>query len=167
MYLISKTDTRNFVFTFSFYVYIFEIFREIQVPRNNRFNNGAWTIHKHGEEERSQLRARRGGTSPSSVSTRGKTLQDEAGNNAICRLVTGPARVKGCRPEEEKRRPNLPRRSENIEERKKKTSARRERARSSFRGRGGGKKGSASAFSFIIREKTERWRAQKGRRASK
>lgn len=63
------------------------------------------------------------------MSTRGKTLQDEAGNNAICRLVTGPARVKGCRPEEEKRRPNLPRRSENIEERKKKKQAREEKER--------------------------------------
>lgn len=132
MYLISKTDTRNFVFTFSFYVYIFEIFREIQVPRNNRFNSGAWTIHKHGEEERSQLRARRGGTSPSSVSTRGKTLQDEAGNNAICRLVTGPARVKGCRPEEEKRRSNLPRRSENIEERKKKNKREKRKSEIEF-----------------------------------
>lgn len=132
MYLISKTDTRNFVFTFSFYVYIFEIFREIQVPRNNRFNSGAWTIHKHGEEERSQLRARRGGTSPSSVSTRGKTLQDEAGNNAICRLVTGPARVKGCRPEEEKRRPNLPRRSENIDEREKKNKREKRKSEIEF-----------------------------------
>lgn len=75
------------------------------------------------------MRARRGGTSPSSVSTRGKTLQDEAGNNAICRLVTGPARVKGCRPEEEKRRPNLPRRSENIDEREKKKQAREEKER--------------------------------------
>lgn len=132
MYLISKTDTRNFVFTFSFYVYIFEIFREIQIPRNNRFNSGAWTIHKHGEEERSQLRARRGGTSPSSVSTRGKTLQDEAGNNAICRLVTGPARVKGCRPEEEKRRPNLPRRSENIDEREKKNKREKRKSEIEF-----------------------------------
>lgn len=132
MYLISKTDTRNFVFTFSFYVYIFEIFREIQVLRNNRFNSGAWTIHKHGEEERSQLRARRGGTSPSSVSTRGKTLQDEAGNNAICRLVTGPARVKGCRPEEEKRRPNLPRRSENIDEREKKNKREKRKSEIEF-----------------------------------
>lgn len=66
------------------------------------------------------------------MSTRGKTLQDEAGNNAICRLVTGPARVKGYRPEEEKRRPNLPRRSENIEERKKKNKREKRKSEIEF-----------------------------------
>lgn len=66
------------------------------------------------------------------MSTRGKTLQDEAGNNAICRLVTGPARVKGCRPEEEKRRSNLPRRSENIEERKKKNKREKRKSEIEF-----------------------------------
>lgn len=72
------------------------------------------------------------------MSDRGKTLQDEAGNNAICpsgnRASEGEGLSRrGRRPEEEKkRRPNL-RSEKSIEERrtkkKKRTSARREKER--------------------------------------
>lgn len=112
------------------------------------------------------------------MSDRGKTLRDEAGNNAICpsgnRASEGEGLSRrGRRPEEEKkRRPNL-RSEKSIEERrtkkKKRTSARREKERDRVfevvKGGGGkgSKKGSASAFSFIIREKTEEVAGAKGK----